>query len=197
LLRDAVEAKLVRPEMAEIEGRLATVGSPDMHAKYVLKDGTRIDFRPTHPTDEPRMKDLFYDLSQQTVYYRFMRAMKSLPEKTLLNMVFVDHRHDVAIVGTVPEASGEEIIAVGRYYLDPKTNRAEVAFTVRDGWQNRGIGAFLLKMLTTIARRNGIGGFTAEVLRENKAMQAVFNNSGLKVESRVEGNVFHFDLDFE
>jgi len=197
LLREAVEAKLVRPEMAEVEGRLATVGSPEMRAKYVLNDGTQIDFRPTHPTDEPRMKDLFYDLSQQTVYYRFMRAMKSLPEKTLLNMIFVDHRNDVAIVGTVPEASGEEIIAVGRYYLDPKTNRAEVAFTVRDGWQNRGIGSFLLKMLTTIARRNGIGGFTAEVLRENKAMQAVFNRSGLKVESRVEGDVFHFDLDFE
>ncbi|MBN2489765.1 MAG: GNAT family N-acetyltransferase [Planctomycetes bacterium] len=196
LLREAVAAKYMRAELAEVEDRLTIVSSPDMHARYVLNDGTQINFRPTHPTDAPRMKDLFYALSQQTIYYRYMHAMKSIPQRTLLNTVFVDHRHDVAIVGTVPEATGEEIIAVGRYYLDPKTNRAEVAFTVHDDWQNRGIGSFLLRLLTTVARRNGIAGFTAEVLRENKAMQAVFNKSALKVNSRLEGTVYHFDLDF-
>ena len=197
LLRDAIEARYVRAEMAEVEDRVAVIASPEMRATYVLTDGTQVNFRPTHPTDAPGMKDLFYALSQQTIYYRFMHAMKSIPQKTLLNQIFVDQRNDVAIVGTVPEASGEEIIAIGRYYLDPKTNRAEVAFTVHDEWQNRGIGSFLLRTLTTIARRNGIGGFTAEVLRENRAMQAVFNKSGLKVKSRVNGNVFHFDLDFQ
>lgn len=196
LLREAVEHRLVRAEMAEVEGKMNMIASPDMRATYVLNDGTQINFRPTHPTDASKMRDLFYNLSQQTVYYRFMHAMKSIPHRTLLNTIFVDHRHDVAIVGTVPEASGDEIVAVGRYFLDTKTNRAEVAFTVRDGWQNRGIGKFLLKMLTTVARRNGIGGFTAEVLRENKPMQSVFNKSGLAVSSSVEGNVRHFDLDF-
>ena len=53
---------------------------------------------------------------------------------------------------------------MGSYYLDTKTNLAEVAFVVRDQWQNHGIGTFLLKHLMRIARRNGIRGFTAEVL---------------------------------
>ncbi len=99
-------------------------------------------------------------------------------------------------MGTLPEAFGEEIIAVGRYYLDPKTNRAEVAFLVRDDWQNRGIGSFILKHLVIIAKRNGIAGFTAEVLRDNKAMQAVFNHSGLKVRSKLSDGVYHFEMDF-
>jgi len=43
----------------------------------------------------------------------------------------------VALVLTIPEAHGEDIIAVGRYFLDEKTNRAEVAFLVRDDWQGR------------------------------------------------------------
>ncbi len=112
------------------------------------------------------------------------------------DFVFVDHRSDVAIVGTVPEAHGDEIVAIGRYYLDPETNRAEVAFTVRDGWQRRGIGTFMLRNLITIARRNGISGFTAEVLRENRPMRSVFHNSGCKVSTRLEGGIYHYELEF-
>ena len=102
----------------------------------------------------------------------------------------------MAIVGTLPEAHGEDIIAIGRYYLDQKTNRAEVAFVVRDDWQNHGIGTFLLKHLATIARRNGIRGFTAEVLRENRAMQPVFLNSDCKVHSEPNEDVFSFRIQF-
>jgi acyl-CoA hydrolase/GNAT superfamily N-acetyltransferase len=195
LLREAIEVKYVRPALAEIEGRIM-VGPEELRTSMLLADGTQINFRPIHPTDEPRMRDLFYALSQQTVYYRFMRAMKNLPQKQVREFVYVDHRNEVAIVGTLPEAHGEDIIAVGRYYLDPKTNRAEVAFVVRDNWQNRGIGSFLLQYLSQVARRNGISGFTAEVLRENKAMQTVMLRSGLKVESKLENGVYSYKLDF-
>ena len=70
-----------------------------------------------------------------------------------------------------------------------------MAFVVRDAWQNRGIGTFILKHLVNIAKRNGIAGFTAEVLRDNKAMQAVFNHSGLKGKSHMSDGVLHFDMD--
>jgi len=195
LLRSAIEARFVRQEMADFEGRIL-VGPQEFRTTYLLDDGTQITFRPIHPTDEPRMRELFYALSQQTIYYRFMTHMKRVPHKQIQNFVYIDHRNEIAIVATLPEAYGDEIIAIGRYILDPTTNRAEVAFTVRDKWQNRGIGKFLLKYLATIARRNGIHGFTAEVLRDNKAMQAVFNNSGLKVRSRLDEGVYHFELDF-
>jgi RimJ/RimL family protein N-acetyltransferase len=86
---------------------------------------------------------------------------------------------------------------VGSYYLDPKTNLAEVAFVVSDQWQNHGIGTFLLKHLMRIARRNGIRGFTAEVLTENKPMQAVINKSNYKIQSKLSGNVYSYEMDFE
>ncbi len=112
------------------------------------------------------------------------------------DFVYVDQRSEVAIVGTLPAPGGEDIIAVGRYYLNPKTNRAEVAFVVRDQWQNRGIGSFLLKTLTAIAKHHGISGFTAEVLRQNKAMQSVLNRSETKVTSTLEQDVYSYTLDF-
>jgi GNAT superfamily N-acetyltransferase len=195
LLKEAIEAKYLRSELADIEGKIH-VGPQELRTTYLLADGTQIGFRPIHPTDQERMRDLFYNLSQQTVYYRFMSRMKRIPQKQIQDFVYIDHRNEVVIVGTLPEASGEEIIAVGGYYLDPRTNRAEVAFVVRDQWQNRGIGSFMMKFLTGIARRNGIAGFTAEVLQENRGMQSVFDKSGLKMKSRLEGGVYSYELDF-
>lgn len=196
LLKDAIAAKYVRSEHAEIAGKI-NVGPVEMRTTMLLNDGTQITFRPIHPTDESRMRELFHALSRQTVYYRFMKEMKALPQKQIQDFIYVDHRNDVAIVATLPEAHGEDIIAVGRYYLDPKINRAEVAFVVRDEWQNRGIGGFLLRHLVAIARRNGIAGFTAEVLTDNKPMQAVFNHhAGVKVSSSLREGVYHFELDF-
>ncbi len=195
LLRDAIEFKYVRSEMKDVEGRIV-VGPRELKSSFLMDDGTQVAFRPIHPTDVPRMRDLFTTLTRQAKYYRFMRAMDHVPLKQIQEFVFVDHRSDVAIVGTVPEAHGEDIVGVGRYYLDPSTNRAEVAFVVRDEWQSRGIGAFMLRHLISIARRNGIAGFTAEVLRENRAMQAVINKSGYRTRSRVADGVVSFEIEF-
>ena len=196
LMTEAIKAKYISTEHDAVTGRVGVAPS-ELKTSMVLADGTQISFRAIGPADEHGMKDLFYALSQQTVYYRFMQEIKRLPQKQVQDFVYVDHRSDVAIVGTLPEAHGEDIIAIGRYYLDTKTNRAEVAFTVRDQWQYKGIGTFLLKHLITIARRNGIAGFSAEVLRENKAMQKVFQQSGCKITSKLQEGVYHFDLDFE
>ena len=197
LLKQAIEAKYVRSEMADIEGKIKLLPPEELKASYLLSDGTQMNFRTIRPTDEPKVKDLFYHLSQQTIYYRYASHLKCLPQKQIQDFVYIDHRHDVAVVGTLPEAHGEEIVAVGRYYLNEHTNRAEVAFVVRDAWQNRGIGKFMLKHLMTIARRNGIAGFTAEVLRENKAMQAVLNEAPCNVSANLSEGAFSFELTFE
>jgi acyl-CoA hydrolase/GNAT superfamily N-acetyltransferase len=196
LLREAIEAKYLSASLADMEGKIM-VGPKEMRTTYLLADGTQINFRSIHPTDEPRMRELFYELSQQTIYYRFMSLSKMVPRKQIQDFVYIDHRHDVTVVGTLPEAHGEDIIAAGSYYLDEKSNLAEVAFVVHDKWQNLGIGTFLLDYLVRIARRNGIRGFTAEVLRENKAMQAVFNKSNSKLKSQFSGNVVSYEMLFE
>lgn len=195
LLKEAVEAKYLRADFADIEGRFF-VASQEMRTTMLLDDGTQVNFRPVHPTDEPRMRDILYDLSKETVYYRFMSHSPRFDHRQIQNFVYIDHRKDVAIVGTVPEAHGEDIVAMGRYFLDENSNRAEIAFIIRDKWQNRHMGTFLFKHLATIAKRNGIAGFTAEVLRDNRRMQTILNNCGYRVKSRLEEGVYSFQIDF-
>ncbi|MCU0784351.1 MAG: GNAT family N-acetyltransferase [Verrucomicrobia bacterium] len=196
LVKEAIEAKYLAATMSDVEGKI-TVGPKELRATYLMPDGTQVIFRPIHPTDEPLMRELFYALSQQTMYYRFMSNQRIVSRRQIQDFVYIDHRDDVALVGTLPAAHGEDVIALGNYYLDPKSNRAEVAFVVHDQWQRRGIGTFLLRQLIRIARRNGIRGFTAEVLTENRGMQAVFNKSNTKVHSHVGNNVISYEMDFE
>jgi acyl-CoA hydrolase/N-acetylglutamate synthase-like GNAT family acetyltransferase len=196
LLRQAIEAKYLSADFADIEGKIV-VGPKELRTTMLLAEGTQISLRPIHPTDEPRMRNLFYELSQQTLYYRFMSDLKRIPRKQIQDFVYIDHRKDIAMVATVPEAEGEKLIAIGRYYLDPTTNMAEVAFVVHDDWQRRGLGTFLFNHLVKIARRNGIRGFTAEVLSQNKAMQSVFDQSNCKTQSHLEEGVYSYEMLFE
>jgi acyl-CoA hydrolase/RimJ/RimL family protein N-acetyltransferase len=196
LLREAIEAKYLSAEFADHEGKLV-IGPSEIRTTYLLHDGTQILFRPIHPTDEPAMRDLFYELSEQSRYYRFMGHVKRMPRQQIEGFLYIDHRSEVTIVGVLKEAHGEEIIAVGSYYLMPGTNRAEIAFTVADRWQRRGIGTFMLRHLARIARANGIRGFTAEVLADNKGMRTIFDRSEFKLNCRFSGPVYSYEMEFD
>ncbi len=195
LLEDAIDLKYIRAELSDYSDKIA-VGPKETRTTFLLADGAQLTIRPIHPTDEPKVRELFHALSQKSIYTRFMARMKWVPRKQVQQFVYIDHRNEVSIVATVPEADGETIVAIGGYYLDPLTNRAEVAFVVLDEYQNRHIGSFLFKQLCNIARSNGITGFTAEVLEENRSMQSVFNNSGLNVVSHLREGVHHYDMTF-
>lgn len=196
LLREAVEAKYLSAEFAEQEGKLV-IGPSELRTTYLLHDGTQILFRPIHPTDEPAMRDLFYELSEQSRYYRFMGHVKRMPRQQIEGFRYIDHRSEVTLVGVLKEAHGEDIIAVGSYYLVPGTNKAEIAFTVTDRWQRRGIGTFLLRHLVRIARANGIRGFIAEVLADNKGMRTIFDRSEYKLHCQFKGPVYSYELEFD
>ncbi len=196
LFKEALACKYIRPSKSGLGDRFVVPGEKIMRTTYLLKNGIEVKFRSIRPIDEPQLRDLVYNLSQETIYYRFMSRLQRFSHRQIQDFVFIDHRRDVAIVGTIPEAHGEAIIAVGRYYLNEKINKAEVAFVISDGWQNLGIGKFLFRHLITIAKRNGIAGFTAEVLRDNYRMQAIFTSSGHHVESRLEDGVYSFEIEF-
>lgn len=196
LFNEAMDFKYIRPEFAEVKGKFM-IGSQDMKASMLLEDGNQINFRPIHPTDERGIRDLVYALSQETIYFRYMTSDMKFDHRQIQKFVYVDHSKDIAIVGTIPEAHGEDIIAVGRYYLDMKTNLAEVAFVVRDDWQNHGIGSFLFKHLVGIAKKSGIAGFTAKFLKGNDRMQKIFSQSGYPITSDVSDDTYKVRIEFE
>jgi acyl-CoA hydrolase/GNAT superfamily N-acetyltransferase len=145
--------------------------------------GERLFFRPIKATDESMMQDFFYSLSDRTIYQRYFSALRAMPHQTVQAMTTIDYEREMAIVGLVRAEGRERIIAVGRYgLLRECSDLAEMAFTVRDDWQNIGIGSFLLQYLVQIARQRGAKAFTAEILETNTPMLTILNNADYPVE---------------
>jgi len=65
--------------------------------------------------------------------------------------------------------------------LMKNTHTAEVAFTVKDEYQNRGIGSQLLEYLTYLAKKRGLIGFEAGLLKVNKPMLHVFMKANFQL----------------
>lgn len=163
----------------------------ELERHATLRDGTEVFFRPVKPTDELALSEMLYSLSEQSVRSRYFTHTMAFPHRDVQRLTNIDYRNDMAIVGVVPGAAGdEEIVALAQYFLEPKTQSAEVAFIVQDEWQQKGMGTFLLDYLTQIAKSRGVKRFEAKVLPTNKAMLAIFYNSGYTVNTQFDGEVY-------
>jgi nucleotide-binding universal stress UspA family protein/GNAT superfamily N-acetyltransferase len=143
-----------------------------------LRDGARVRLRPIVPEDKAPLAASFERLSEQSRYRRFLTTKSKLSAAELAYLVDeVDHSDHEAIVALEP-ATGS-ILGIARYVRskdDPQA--AEVAVTVADDWQRRGLGRALLDRLTYRARREGVRRFSALVLGENRPALGLFAGFG-------------------
>jgi RimJ/RimL family protein N-acetyltransferase len=153
--------------------------------------------RPVRLSDEEPLRDLFYRLSDESTYRRFMFCKRRHPHEEMQDLVQVDYERSMALVACAAEGDGLEIVAMTRYDVDPATRLADVAFVVRDAWQGQGLGTLLMRRMAAIARARGLLGFTADVLVANRPMLAVFEKSGLALDMRPGGKSYHVTARFE
>ena len=158
--------------------------------------GLNLLLRPAKITDESLLKDFFYDLSEDSLYKRFFSARKDMPHKRLQDFVAVDYSRKMEILATIVEKEKETIIGLGQYELNSDMHLAEVALVVKDRFQGRGVGKEILNYLIYLARRQGLLGFTGEVLVANRSMVRLFEKMGFDTEKRGEEGVYEMRMWF-
>lgn len=193
------EAKARRVVYADqIEMPFSTPQYPvDLEEEMVSSDGIKVCLRPIKATDEGQMREMFYSLSENTIYHRFFSTVKAMPHEKLQEFLRVDYKDDMAMVATVGDNEDSRIVAIGRYILNPRTNYAEIALLVADEHQGKGIGAALLRSLIFTARKAGITGFSADVLVDNRAMLTLFHRAFDQLESTLSDNVYTLTMTFD
>ena len=139
-----------------------------------VRDGTHLMLRPVLPGDSERTVHGHIQFSSETLYRRFMTAR--LPTPALMDYLsevdYVDHFVWVVTDGSDPVADARFV----RDESDPTV--AEIAFTVADAYQGRGIGSFLISALSIAARVDGVERFSARMLSDNAPMRAIMDHYG-------------------
>jgi RimJ/RimL family protein N-acetyltransferase len=135
-----------------------------------LQDGAQVVIRPIRPDDKQMLADGLRRLSLESAQRRFLTPKRSFSRAELRYLTEVDGRDHVALVVESPRDAARRLIAVGRFvrwHDDP--DAAEVAITVADEWQGRGLGSLVGWHLAHGARVRGIERFTATMAADNLA----------------------------
>jgi acyl-CoA hydrolase/GNAT superfamily N-acetyltransferase len=196
LVEEAKKAGLIYQDQAFIPGEKGRYPE-ELEAYKTTKAGVKVFFRPIKISDEPLLQNFIYSLSDDSLYRRFISVRKDMPHERLQELVIIDYTREMAIFAMVGSEENREIAGVGRYFIDESKHSAEVAFAVRDAFHNQGIGSELLAYLTYLARRQGLLGFTAEVLAENQPMLHVFEKGGFDIVKHNIAGIYEMTMAFK
>jgi len=159
-------------------------------ADVPLRDGSTVHVRPIVPDDVDALAEFLGRLSLESRALRYFTAGVD-PRRAAEAAADVDYRDRYGLVAT----RGDDAHLVGQAgYVATGAGRAEVAFTISDEMQGRGLGTILLAHLAAAADDLGIATLEAEVLPENRRMLEVFRESGFPLATRSEPGVVVVEL---
>ncbi len=129
-----------------------------------LRDGSVVLLSPLIREDKELLLEGLAGLSAESRYARFGEGRAGLTEAELDYLADVDHRTHVAWGAMVDD----RVAGVARYIIDPDRGCAEVAITVIDRFQGRGLGRVLFEVLTAVARFDGVEEFCFSIQPDNE-----------------------------
>ena len=169
----------------------AALSKPEMKPqRAVLNDGTPVLIRPIQPDDQPLLKEGLARLSDRSRYQRFAMVVQEPSAELLKFLTEMDYQNHVAWVAIDSSTEIDRAVGMARYIRvesDPAV--AEVAVTVSDSHQGRGLGTLLLAKLAQSARSNGVLRFFAFVLWNNVPVLKVARAFGATVRREGSGMV--------
>ncbi|WP_234999359.1 GNAT family N-acetyltransferase [Roseovarius albus] len=135
--------------------------------------------RKQRQVDATSLMAFFSELSEQTLFSRFMIALPTVPPSIFERLCDVDgNRH----VGIVALDSNGNLIAEARYIRDQDSETsAEFALSIAEGWRGIGLATSMMKEIETEAQKNGIETLWADVLAENASMLALARKLGYQI----------------
>lgn len=155
---------------------------------HELPDGTKVYVRPIRPDDKPLLVEGLRRLSPESVYRRFLSPKRDFSATELRYLTEVDGWDHVALVA-FHEDEPDKLAAVARLvrlHHDPAA--AEVAITVGDHLQGRGLGKLLALRLADLARERGIRRFEATILGDNRAAHRLMAAMAKRLDVEVPGD---------
>ena len=166
---------------------------------FQTKNGIQIRVRPLHPGDTGHLVDIFDNMGQDSRYTRF--------NLTLLDPDPATVWQEAAEIANInrPQSDGWLAFAdlpgrpntavAGIRYAHTQEGEAEIAISVRDDMQNKGIGTALMAYLFAQAKEAGIKRLVAQAQRNNRPLWQMLKKSPIPIERTPDGSHVYLEVD--
>ena len=148
--------------------------------RLYLRDEREYILRPLGPADDRRLQEFFYSHTEETIVRRYGFTVTRMSRERAFELVGIDQNRDLALAVVELQGPRQVIHAVGRYYLDPDSHGAEMAFVVAENKRRLGMARTLLEAMLKTAGERGLERLWAQVDRDNTPMLALFRDYGAR-----------------
>ncbi len=152
-------------EAANVESQSAPIESDRPRVEILLRDGTRAEIGPISAVDAPLVAQGLTELSEASRFARFGSGLSGLSDSELRYLTDVDQVSHVAWGALIDDRPA----GAGRYIVGPGSE-AEIAVTVIDNYQRKGLGRALFDALVASARASGIDALYFSIEPWNRAV---------------------------
>ncbi|MCS6907365.1 MAG: GNAT family N-acetyltransferase, partial [Anaerolineales bacterium] len=183
----ALDARIVIHDPSLGEDQLPRLAIRPYPTQYVSTWTDKLNctytIRPTLPEDEPLLVKFHENLSDRTVYLRFLHPMllsQRVAHERLARICHGDYDREITLVAEQENCeSGERrIVGAGRLSKIHSLDEARFSLLISDLYQGRGIGSELLKRILHVAREEKLRRIEALLTPDNEVMIHLLTKMG-------------------
>ena len=180
--------------MPESDGTKA--GPSEGNIRRRLRDGTPVRLFPIGPDDAAGLMEGFAQLSPESRQSRFLQPKAALSADEVAYLTDIDQIDHLAWGAVDLSTRPHPAAGVARCIrLQDEPGCAEVAVTIVDAYQGRGLGTLLVNVLAKAARRQGIRRFVAEAASDNAAALGLARHIGATRTGEGPSNLVSLSVD--
>ncbi|MFV0436797.1 MAG: GNAT family N-acetyltransferase [Desulfopila sp.] len=184
LFQAAKDLGLIGPERTL--GEAAKAVYPVKLEETLEIDDQKITIRPSKPVDERRIQEHYYNLAKEDVLSRFFCQKSHFTRADIEVRSQTDYVNALSLIAVSGEFGFGKVVGVAEMIRLRGANIAEVAFSVSDEFQGKGLGKLLLRKLADAAREGGLAGLMAFTAPGNQGMIRLFQTLPYKVTKKLE-----------
>jgi RimJ/RimL family protein N-acetyltransferase len=162
---------------------------------FTTKDSFTYEVNKITPNSKELIKEGFSKLSNKSVMFRFLELKKHLSEKELEYLSNPDGIKHVAFGAIFNDGVEKHGIGVARY-IKTTEDTAELAVTIIDEFQGKGIGKNLVKIITLYAKKANLKYLIGTVNCYNESMMRIVRKYP-NVEMHIESGNYEICFDLE
>lgn len=158
-------------------------------SSWTAKDKTNVTIRPILPEDEKLLVRFHRDLSDRSVFLRYLQPMmfqERVIHERLSRICHCDFDREIALVAEKKEDGENIIMGVVRLSKLHATNEARLSILVADPYQGTGLGGEMIRRALDVAKRERLDRISATLTDDNQSMQHLFKKLGFRIEPSKE-----------